>query len=143
MAIVDKFLQLSDAQVVTATAPSTNVIDAGPLKGTPSTIFRDLGAGEQLYLEVSVAVAATGTAATIQVSLQDSADNSTFADVLLSPAIAQAALVVGKRIYIPLPPGLRRYIRANYTAGGTLTSLTLNAQVVDGANYHPAYPDLL
>ena len=81
-------------------------------------------------------------AGTLAIALQDSADNSSFADVLALPAIAVAALTAGKTYYIPLPAGMRRYIRANYTiAAGPFTGGTLNAQIVDGMNFIRSMPD--
>lgn len=141
MSMIDKFLQLSAAQAITVTAPSTDVIDAGATKS--ASIGRDIGSGEPLYLEVSVATAMTG-AGTLTIALQDSADNSSFADVLALPAIAVAALTAGKTYYLPLPAGMRRYIRANYTiTSGPFTGGTINAQIVDGMNFTRAMPDSL
>ena len=141
MAIIDRFLQVSVAQAITVTAPSTDVIDAGATKS--ASIGRDIGSGEPLYLEVSVASTMTG-AGTLTIALQDSADNSSFADVLALPAIAVAALTAGKTYYLPLPAGMRRYIRANYTiTGGPFTGGTLNAQIVNGMNFIRSMPDAL
>lgn len=141
MAIIDKFLQISAAQAITVTAPSTDVIDFGATKN--AAIGRDAGSGEPLYLEVSIATTMTG-AGTLAIALQDSADNSSFADVLSLPPIAVASLTAGKTYYIPLPAGLRRYVRANYTiASGPFTNGTLNAQIVDGMNFIRSYPDSL
>ncbi len=139
MAIIDRFLQVSVSQAITVTAPSTDVIDAGATK--TAGLGRDIGSGEPLYLEVSVASTMTG-AGTLAIALQDSADNSSFADVLALPAIAVAALTAGKTYYIPLPAGMRRYIRANYTiAAGPFTGGTLNAQIVNGMNFIRSMPD--
>ena len=139
MAIIDRFLQVSVLQAITVTAPSTDVIDAGATK--TAGLGRDIGSGEPLYLEVSVASTMTG-AGTLAIALQDSADNSSFADVLALPAIAVAALTAGKTYYIPLPAGMRRYIRANYTiAAGPFTGGTLNAQIVNGMNFIRSMPD--
>jgi stage V sporulation protein AB len=43
---------------------------------------------------------------------------------------------------LPLPAGMRRYIRANYTiTSGPFTGGTLNAQIVNGMNFIRAMPD--
>ncbi len=141
MAIIDKFLELSAAQAITTTAPSTNVIDAGATKN--ASLGRDIGAGTQLYLAYSVNTAATaGGAATVTFALQDSADNSSFADVITTVAVPVASLVAGATYYLPLPPGMRRYIRGNYTvATGPLLTGKFNAAIVDGANFIKAQPD--
>lgn len=143
MSIIDKFLQVSNAQVITATAVSTDVIDAGATKNP--AIGRDLGGGTQLFLEVTVGATFTAAGAgTLTIALQDSADNATFADVLTTPPLALASLVVGSRFYIPLPAKMRRYIRANYTvATGPMTAGNVSAQIVDGMTVERAYPDSL
>ncbi len=143
MTIIDKFLQVSNAQVVTVTAPSTDVIDAGATKNP--AIGRDLGGGTQLFMEFTVSAAFTAAgAATLNLALQDSQDNATFADVLVTPPLALASLIVGARFYIPLPAKMRRYIRANYTvATGPMLTGIVNAQVVDGMTVERAYPDSL
>ncbi|MEW6310779.1 hypothetical protein AUR59_020115 [Stutzerimonas balearica] len=143
MAIIDRFLQVSAAQAVTASAASTDVIDAGATKN--ASIGRDIGAGTPLVMEFDVLTAPTAAgAATVTFSVQDSADNSSFADVVATKAVPIAELTAGKQVFLPLPPGLRRYVRAYYTIGtGPLTAGAFNAQVVDGANFQRAYPDLL
>lgn len=143
MAIIDHFLQVSRAQAVTASAASTDVIDAGATKN--ASIGRDIGAGTPLVMEFDVLTAATAAgAATVTFSVQDSADNASFADVVASRAIPIAELTAGKQVFLPLPPGMRRYVRGYFTVGtGPLTGGTFNAQVVDGANFQRAYPDLI
>ena len=141
MSIIDRFLQVSNNQAITVTAVSTDVIDAGATKNP--AIGRDLGGGTQLFMEICVTATMTG-AGTLAIALQDSADNSSFADVLTLPPIAFGSLVAGTRLYIPLPAKMRRYIRNNYTiASGPFTGGTLSAQVVDGMTVERAYPDSL
>lgn len=141
MSIIDRYLQISINQAITTTAVSTDVIDAGATKN--AAIGRDLGGGTQLFMEICITATMTG-AGTLAIALQDSADNSSFADVLTLPPIAVASLVVGTRLYIPLPAKMRRYIRNNYTiASGPFTGGTLCAQVVDGMTVERAYPDAL
>ena len=143
MAIIDRFLQVSAGQAVTASAASTDVIDAGSTKN--ANIGRDIGAGTPLFMEFDVLTTATAAgAATVTFSVQDSADNSSFADVVATKAVPLAELTAGKQFFLPLPPGMRRYVRAYFTVGtGPLTAGSFNAQLVDGANYQRAYPDLL
>lgn len=143
MSIIDRYLQISNAQVITATAVSTDVIDAGATKNP--AIGRDLGGGTQLFLEITIGATFTaGGAGTLAIALQDSADNATFNDVLSLPVLALSNLVVGTRFYIPLPAKLRRYLRANYTVGtGPMLTGNVSAQVVDGMTVERAYPDSL
>lgn len=140
---IDKLLQVSDKQTLTVTAASTDVIDAGATpSGAPQ---RDLGAGEQLYavFVMDSDTAATGDA-TVTFAVQDSANNSSFADVVVSGPIGKAALKAGAHVVLPLPPGLRRYIRANYTvASGPLTAGTVSAQIVRDYQRNVAYASAL
>lgn len=111
MAYVDQNLVMSDAQAVTATASSTKSIDC-------ATALRNLGSGERVELIVAVhtTTAASGGASNVTFSLDDSADNSTFAVVAQSPAIAKGTLVAGYEAFrIALPATLRRYIQVTYT----------------------------
>lgn len=72
--ILDKLLMFSEAQAVTASAASTDVIDLGPIDGTR----RDIGVGYPLEFWANVNTTATaGGAATLNVQLQTSPDNST------------------------------------------------------------------
>lgn len=133
---IDKFLQVSDAQAVTASAASTDVIDFG--QANPNS-----GLTDQLTMAVTVdeAVTAAG-AATVTFSVQDSADNSSFADVAATAAIGKAALPLGAQVLIPMPLQHRRYVRVNYTvATGPLTAGRFSAQVVTGVQANRAYPD--
>lgn len=134
--IIDKSLQVSSAQAVTASAASTDVIDF--VQANP-----DLGmdSHSSMVFTVSEAAAAAG-AATVTFSVQDSADNSTFADVAVTAAIGKASLPVGAQVVIPMPVKLRRYCRAYYTIGtGPLTAGKFSAQVVAGIQQNTPKPD--
>lgn len=123
MSYIDQNLVLSDAQAVTATAVSTKSIDT-------TTALRNIGSGEPVEVLVSVGTAFTAAgAATMTVALQDSADNTTFADVLVSPAIAVASLAAGfEALRVRVPATTRRYIALNYTvATGPMTAGALTA----------------
>ena len=62
-----------------------------------------------------------GTSPTLTIALQDSADGSTFA--ALNPPITWTASTlaanVSQRIFLPLPPQMRRYVAYVATVGGT------------------------
>lgn len=135
---IDKLLQVSDAQAVTASAASTNVIDFG--QANPN-----VGLDDRSSMVITVDAAATAAGdATVTFAVQDSADNSTFADVAVSAAIGKAALTAGFQHIIPMPTKLRRYCRVNYTvATGPLTAGAFSAQVVTGVQQNVAYPDAL
>jgi len=123
MSYIDQNLVLSDAQAVTATAVSTKSIDT-------ITALRNIGSGNQIEVLVGVGTAFTAAgAATMTIALQDSADNTTFADVLVSPAIAVASLAAGfEALRVRVPATTRRYIALNYTiATGPMTAGALTA----------------
>lgn len=123
MSYIDQNLVLSDAQAVTTTAVSTKSIDT-------ATALRNIGSGNQIEVLVAVGTAFTAAgAATMTIALQDSADNTTFADVLVSPAIAVASLAAGfEALRVRVPATTRRYIALNYTiATGPMTAGALTA----------------
>lgn len=79
---------------------------------------------------ILASAAGTGTSPTLDVKVQDSADNSTFADVsgltftqITSAAASYQKLTVKTR-------AVRRYIRLVYTVGGTSPSFILASSLV-------------
>lgn len=133
---IDKLLQVSDAQTVTTTAASTDVIDFG--QANPNPGMTDL---LKMVITVDEGAEASG-AATVVFSVQDSADNSSFADVVSTAAIGKANLAAGQQVVLPMPTKLRRYCRVNYTvATGPLTAGKFSAQVVTGIQQNAPYPD--
>ena len=134
--ILDKFLQVSSKQAVTASAASTDVIDFG--QANPNTGMDDI---TEMVITVDEAVAAAG-AATVQFSIQDSADNATFVDVAMTGAIVKAELSLGKQVVIPMPVKLRRYCRVYYTVGtGPLTAGKFTASITTGIQQNTPSPD--
>lgn len=134
--IIDKYLQVSDAQAVTATAASTDVIDFG--QANPNVGMDGIS---KMVITVDATAIATG-AATVTFAVQDSADNSTYATVAATTAIGKATLVAGHQIVIPMPTTLRRYCRVYYTvATGPLTAGAFSAQIVPGIQQNTPYPD--
>lgn len=133
---IDRSLQVSNEQAVTVTAASTDVIDFG--QANPNT-----GLTDQLTMAITVDEAATAAgAATVTFAVQDSADNSSWADVAATAAIGKAALPAGAQVLVPMPLQHRRYVRVNYTvATGPLTAGKFSAQVVTGVQASRAYPD--
>ncbi|RUR69071.1 hypothetical protein EJP67_18595 [Variovorax guangxiensis] len=123
--ILDTQEQFSAAQTVAAAVGdivSTNVYDTGAAA--------DSGAGEPVWLFAKLVAALTsGGAGTVQVVLQDSADNSSFADVLAGKAFTTTTGVANAElIKVRLPVGLRRYLRVVYRiAGATTTGGTASA----------------
>lgn len=144
--ITDAFLQLSNAQAVTATAVSTNTIDLG--------VARDMGAGENMYIVITVDVAATAAgAATVNFQVISSAAAALTSPTILmqTDALAKTELTLGRRpIIIEVPrsnllaqPIGQRYLGLQYTVGtGPLTagSFTVNIvhDVQDIGKYYPS-----
>lgn len=133
--IFDATTLLSNAQAITATAVSTNVIDLGPIA---TGLTRDVGKGMEtpFLIQVTEAFTAAG-AATLTITLETD-DNSGFSSattVWTSPAIPKASLVAGY-VIIPeyIPRGVNeRYFRLNYTvATGPMTAGKITAGVTMG-----------
>ena len=122
--ILDASLVLSDAQVITATAASSNNID--------QLAAGDAYVGNFLVIRVNAAFAAAG-AATLTIALECDSD-SAFGSVRTlwqSSALAIATLIAGYEIKIRIPLRVERYLRVNYTvATGPFTAGSLDAFIV-------------
>lgn len=122
--IIDKQLELSSSQAVTASAASTNYINQG-VKGE---------AYEALWLVFRTAVACTdsGSDSTVDFSLQTD-DNSSFssAKTLFSTgALARADYAAAGKVVakVRIPSGSEQYLRAYYTvSGGSLSTGAFDA----------------
>lgn len=134
--LFDKQTLLSDAQAITATAASTNIIDLGAT-GTPfgSTValVRDVGKGCTVPLAVSVG-AAFNNATSVAIALQTD-DNAGFSSpkTVATRTYLLAELTGG---ILEFPDSLiegtnERYVRLFYTVVGTApTTGTVTAGVV-------------
>jgi hypothetical protein len=138
--ITDKQLLFDDGAAITATAASTNVIDL--------STFRDVATGRELHLLCQVGTAFTAAgAATLQVQIQGSVDNSTYTTMSETVAIAKTALTAGARLFdigLPRPaPGqsLPRYLRLNYiVATGPMTAGTVTSTLLLDRQDYVGYP---
>jgi homoserine kinase len=109
--ILDKFNEFSDAQAVTATALSTNVIDLGTAKTIENKPF---------YLVIKCVESATASSSatvtfTFETDDSEAIDSST--TLWSSAAIAKAALTAGTEV-IRLPingMSLQQYLGVRYT----------------------------
>ncbi|MCW3505653.1 Bbp16 family capsid cement protein [Burkholderia cenocepacia] len=134
---IDSLLEFSRAQALSASGASTNIIDLGS--------DRDIGPGRPLWVVVAVAVAADNTTGdeTYSIALQTD-DNAAFSSptTIATLAPAAASMPAGSRFVIGMPFANERYLRLNYTLGGTTPSVTLNAFLTDQdpASWQ-AYPD--
>lgn len=146
--IMDKFLEFSDAQAVTATAISTNVVDLYPLGNNQVTnLTRDIGTGEDIYLVVNTVTAATDASsdATLTITLE-SDDNTSLSSPTVhytSATLAFAAFSPANTelVKIKLPAGnYERYLGVRFTvAAGPLTAGTFDAFLVKDAQAFKAY----
>jgi len=119
--MLDNVLFFSEAQAIT-TAAATDCSNKLDLQ----VANIDVGEGRPLYVRAYVDTLCTsGGSATVACAIQDSADDSTYATLFTSSAIAVASLVAGYEFFkIALPIGCRRYVKvlwtvavANLTAG--------------------------
>lgn len=129
--IIDSTLEFSNAQAITGTAASTNVIDFSGTK---------VGEGTPVPLYWSVQTTFDNLTS-LTVSIEDSADNSSFATVQSGPAVLLADLVAGYRgNFSFLPNKLRRYVRLKYTVAGSNPSAgKIDAGVVYDAQTNQVY----
>jgi hypothetical protein len=142
--IFDRLLTVSNAQAVTASAVSTDVIDLSKAM--------DIGEGEDLYMHINVDVAATAAgAATVEFQVIGSTAAAMSSPVVLGSTgpIGKADLVIGKQIAVRINPQIAslglRYLSANYVVvTGPLTAGSFTAGIVhdiqDGKkNYASGY----
>ena len=126
--ITDAQNLFSSAQDLSATGASTNYIDLSQ--------DRDIGVGEPLNVVLTINVAADFTTGdeTYAVAIQTD-DNTSFSSAtnLLSYTFTAADRAAGAQIVLPFPHTNERYVRLNYTLGGTTPSVTLTAALVETA----------
>jgi hypothetical protein len=118
---IDSLLLFSDAQALTATAASTNVIDLSQ--------DRDIGVGEPMSVVLVLDVGADATTGdeTYSVAIQtDDADTFGSASTLGTFTITRGT-AAGTLFEFPLPDTNERYLRLNYTLGGTTPTVTVTA----------------
>lgn len=120
--MLDKTLELSTEQAVTASAASTNVAQ---LNGgdTPRRLF--------VVIKVD-ADFATCTSVTPSVQTDDASNFSSASTLATMPTYPVASLTAGMIGIIPLPLGLKKYVRMYYTvAGSNATTGKISAYITD------------
>lgn len=121
--IFDKEALFSDKQNVTANGASDNIVDLG--------VARNLGKGEPIPIRVQLVSDAGGTSPTLDVTVQED-DNESFSspeDIKSASQISggKAGDVVDIHYW---PRNNQRYVRLNYSVGGTNPDYDITAGVV-------------
>lgn len=123
MTWIDSRTSFSTDQALTATAVSEDHYDLG------SDI--NVGRGNDLYVHIILKAAADGANAdeTYSVALQTD-DNSGFSSATdLATVNIPRGSAAGFATYLVIPQDTERYLRLNYTLGGTTPSTTVDAFV--------------
>jgi len=140
---------MRDAQwifgLITAAVKTTQVYSADVIKlgdiDAKSPFYKGAATGnhqtgkveglEAVFVLTSALVAAD----TVIPILQDSADNSSWAEIVRGP-ITTAAMGIGERLRLPVPIEHKKYLRASVypNSSGTLTETTLVAWIEGGPN---------
>jgi len=135
---IDSRLELSSSQALTATAASTNVIDLGQ--------DRDIAVGTPMWVVINIEVAADYTSAneTYVAALQTD-DNSGFSSATdIASVTIPGGSAAGTFFVIGVPYANERYLRLNYTLGGTTPTVTLSANLTNQLPpKYQAYPDAI
>ncbi len=133
----------SNAQAVTATALSTNVIDARHIDNT----LKDLGTGKSVYLEITCSETFVSTGSSTLVVTLESDSVSTIDTSptvhITTVAIPKATLVSGMQpiqIQLPHEATYERYLAVRYTVGVlNFTAGKLTAAIVGEGPKFKAY----
>lgn len=141
--ITDRQNQLSSAQALTSgTIVATDCVDLG--------VNRDAGAGEPLFLVLTVDVGFVGgTSVTPQIITGTGVSTTINAGVQVlgsGPAIPTASLVQGAIFVLPVPPRNpqdkgARYLGAQYVVSGSYSQGSITAHLVhDVQHINKQYP---
>jgi hypothetical protein len=124
--IMDRTALFSDAQAITATTASTNIVDlgaTGTVFGAAAALSRDIGKGTDIPLAIRVTESFNNlTSLTIGVEVATDAAFTSPVSVFTSPAYSLANLAAGAKYLLPdtVPVGTNlRFVRLKYTLVGT------------------------
>ena len=120
---IDAQQLFSDAQALTATGASTNLIDLGS--------DRNIGIGEPMVVAIYLDVAADDGNAdeTYVAALETDSDSGFGSAVSLGSVTITRGDAAGSRylIHVPADTTADQYLRLNFTLGGTTPSVTVTA----------------
>lgn len=133
--LLSKEQNFSEAQALTATAASTNIIDlgsTGTVLKAPAALVRDIGKGKRIDILVQLDVDSGGTSPTLDVALQVDTVENFASPTTVASAQQVAGGSAGDRVSLYwVPEGSnQRYLRLNYTLGGTSPTYTVTAGIV-------------
>lgn len=136
--MIDAQLLFSDAQAITASAASTNLVDL--------RAARRIAVGRPLFFVAQVTTAFTdaGSDSTVAVTIEsDTTSAFSSATTIQTIGTFGALSAVGSRFIVALqdPTTAEQYIRAYYTvANGNLTTGKITAFLTDNPSQWAAYP---
>ncbi len=122
---LDSQLQFSNAQAVTSTADSTNVVDLG--------VDHDIGKGEPMAVVITVGVAADFTTGDETYNfIVETDDNAamTSSTIIGNVSVLTPLLTAGDKVVIPLGHLNERFLQVVYTTGGTTPTITVDAYLI-------------
>lgn len=109
--ILDKLLMFFDEEELTATKSSASL-----------DLWDNVGEGKPIFIHAQVTEAFAG-GTSITLALQESADDSTFTNVLTTHAITTAELKAGYSFkFGSVPRKLKKYLRIHATVSGTMSA---------------------
>lgn len=118
---LDSTLEFSKGQVLSASGVSTDKVDLSS--------DRDIGVGRQLYVIFQLTQAADGANSneTYKADLQTSVNSAFTTPINIGSVTIPRGDPVGSQYSIGFPFNNKRYIRVNYTLGGTSPSVGVSA----------------
>ena len=144
--IMDKLAEFCDATALSTAGTGLAAIGTN----LDLTLARDIGAGQPLYLVITVDTAVAGTSSTVEFQLVSDAQDPPAADATetlhwASMAIPEATLVQGYTIVVPLPsvnPSYERYLGIQQNVGNAaLSAGKINAFLTMDPHGWRAYPE--
>jgi hypothetical protein len=139
--ILDMQTLFSDDQAITTTAASTNLIDLGAPGSVPigGALNRDVGPGTPIEILIQHVVDSGGTSPTFIATLQNDNDVAFGSATTIATSATMSGALKGDRASIVFVPDScdERYLRLNYTTGGTTPTHTVTAGIVLGRQTRP------
>lgn len=139
--LVDRQTLLSDRQVVTVQAFSTDSYDLGA--GSPSRNMGRLNGLRAVFTCQLAALAAGAATVTFEIGEADDAAGTGYQILAASAPIGKAAILAGTKPFdVPIPDTTKRFIMGRYTIGtGPLTQGTFSLALLRGSDHLRNYPD--